>query len=423
MGVNENPKPPSEDWLLVHRQVARAKEELGEAQHVEQFQAVGVLCREALISLAQAVYIPSKHKSPDGVVPSRTDAKRMLEAYVTTELAGDRHRYARRLAAAAIDLAVDLQHTRTADYEHAAMAVEATANVVSLISIASRRGDAKSTIAQLCERYIAEVNPRITHRYTLLHLAKTQLGQVVAAHLQPKDIIEYAKNRRQKVAAQTIRQHLIHLRGLLIRARKVWNLPVSPELLDRLRPELESQGLLAYSKARTRVPTSEELDRLKAYFLEQGKSAKTRIPMAEMSEFARWSARRINEICRLRWSDVNEEKRTCVVRGLIDGRSKKTWDHEFPLLGEAWEIIKRQPRTHDRIFPYNSRSASARYYEAKKALGITDLRFNDLRREAAKQLLKQGYPLEQVLKVVGRVDARSLMRELGLTPKPPPLTR
>jgi integrase len=153
--------------------------------------------------------------------------------------------------------------------------------------------------------------------------------------------------------------------------------------------------------------------------------SKTNIPAppSDLAEFARWTARRISEICRLRWDDIDETNRTCVIRGLVSGRDKKTWDHEFPVLGKAWEIIQRQPRVSERIFPHNAKSAGARYTRAKADLGIKDLRFNDLRREAAKQLLKEGYKLEQVLKVVGRVDTRSLMRELGLTSSTQPLTR
>jgi hypothetical protein len=48
----------------------------------EQFQAVGLLCRETLVSLAQAVYDAQLHPNLDGVTPSDADAKRMLEAYM-----------------------------------------------------------------------------------------------------------------------------------------------------------------------------------------------------------------------------------------------------------------------------------------------------------------------------------------------------
>jgi hypothetical protein len=43
---------------------------------------------EALISVAQAVYVAERHPTLDGVAASNTDAKRMLEALIAVEFAG-----------------------------------------------------------------------------------------------------------------------------------------------------------------------------------------------------------------------------------------------------------------------------------------------------------------------------------------------
>ena len=50
-------------WAKVDRTVGEIRRRLAEADTEEKFQAVGLLCREALISLAEAVYVPSKHPS------------------------------------------------------------------------------------------------------------------------------------------------------------------------------------------------------------------------------------------------------------------------------------------------------------------------------------------------------------------------
>ena len=77
-------------WERVDRNVGELRDRLASSTTEEQFQAVGLLCREALISLAQAVYVPERHPTLDGVAPSPTDGKRMLEAYVAVELGGGR---------------------------------------------------------------------------------------------------------------------------------------------------------------------------------------------------------------------------------------------------------------------------------------------------------------------------------------------
>lgn len=132
-------------WLRVDRGIYEIRRRLEQAEHEEQFQAVGLLCREALISLAQVVYDPQQHPPTDGAQPSETDAKRMLDAYIAVELAGGPNEGVRRHAKAALSLAIKLQHQRTAGYRQAALCAEATTSVVNLIAIISGRRDREST--------------------------------------------------------------------------------------------------------------------------------------------------------------------------------------------------------------------------------------------------------------------------------------
>lgn len=123
------------------RTVSEIRQRLERASTEEQFQAVGLLFREALISLAQTVFDPSRHKVLDGVAVSSTDAKRRLEAYLAAELAGGENKVARQHAKASLDLANELQHKRTATFRQAALCAEATAAVINLIAIMSGRRD------------------------------------------------------------------------------------------------------------------------------------------------------------------------------------------------------------------------------------------------------------------------------------------
>lgn len=124
-------------WVRVDRTVGELRDRLAWATAEEQYQAVGLLCREALISVAQAVFDPARHPTLDGVAASPTDAKRMLEAYIAVELGGAAHEYARKHARSALDFSVNLQHKRTATFRDAAMCVEATTAVVNTIAIVS----------------------------------------------------------------------------------------------------------------------------------------------------------------------------------------------------------------------------------------------------------------------------------------------
>lgn len=126
-------------WEKVDRQIQEVSLRLHEAATEEQYQEVGFLSREVMISVAEAVYDPHRHPPLDGVTPSSTDAKRMLEAFFSVELAGTANEEARMHAKAALNLANALQHKRTADYRTAALCAEATAAVVNLAAIISGR--------------------------------------------------------------------------------------------------------------------------------------------------------------------------------------------------------------------------------------------------------------------------------------------
>ena len=126
-------------WEKVDRQLQEARFGLDTARSEEQFQSVGLLCREALISVAEAAFDPARHLPVDSVEPSRTDARRLLEALIGTELRGGSNEEARAHARAALKLAVALQHRRTADFRMAALCCNATASVINIVAIISGR--------------------------------------------------------------------------------------------------------------------------------------------------------------------------------------------------------------------------------------------------------------------------------------------
>ena len=132
---------PPTGWSRVDRSVGEVRDRLAAATNEEHFQAVGLLCREVLISVAQAVYDRVRHPPVDGVEPSETDAKRMIEAYIAVELAGGAHKEARKHSRSALDLANVLQHRRTATFRDAALCVEATTSVVNVLAVVAGRRD------------------------------------------------------------------------------------------------------------------------------------------------------------------------------------------------------------------------------------------------------------------------------------------
>ena len=85
-GAEVFPEPTG--WPRVDRTLDEVRTGLESGSTEEQFQAVGLMCREALISLAQTVFDQERHSPTDNVETSRTDAKRMLDRYLVVEMDG-----------------------------------------------------------------------------------------------------------------------------------------------------------------------------------------------------------------------------------------------------------------------------------------------------------------------------------------------
>lgn len=126
-------------WERIDRSVKEIKLRLKQAESEEQFQSVGLLCRETIISLAQAIFDEQKHPTLDGIKASKTDAKRMLDAYIAIELSGGANETLRKYARASNDLANELTHKRTATDKDASLCATSTIALVNLIGILEDR--------------------------------------------------------------------------------------------------------------------------------------------------------------------------------------------------------------------------------------------------------------------------------------------
>jgi integrase len=263
-----------------------------------------------------------------------------------------------------------------------------------------------STVTQIIQRMIDDIaaNPDMnqlgtTRLYGLRALQAMPIGERVAASLKRQDIIEFIKWRRKDVCAATALQTLSMLRGAFKHASATWddceNLADVVVAIGAALPYLQKHNLIAKSTPRTRRPSDDEITALLNYYREPRRAHRSKIRMPEIIAFALVSSRRISEICRITWGDVDFDNACYWVRDLKHPTKKKGNDKQFILFPELATIIKRQPRhgmdPSERVFPFNSKSCSASYTVAKKALGIEGLRFHDNRGEAiSRWLLEMG---------------------------------
>lgn len=412
----ERTKSSLSPWTLVERSLEEVRERNRICRTRNDFAAVGHGCAEVFFLLIYAIYVADRRQDVKAALEESTLDH--LKRCIAHRLGGP----SRDAAVAGLNVVSSHQIAGIANAEAAAECLAATESVVRYLSIAAGRRPSTDTVKDVCERFTAK-NPGLgkSQLVTLLKVARSPIGQRVASELTEEDLFDHARRRREDgISGATISQDISYLRGAFIAAG---NLAISVDVIDRAKAALRKAGLVTTATVRDRRPTREELQRLVKYFETPNKRGKRReMPMADIIDFALWTARRIGEICDLRWDDLDEKKVNCRVR-VSDARGRVR-EHWFPLLGKARDIIMRQtPKRGDpRIFPYNSQSASAAYTRAKKAIGIENLRFQDLRREAAARLHESGHSVEQIAKVTGRIDLNSLLRDIGARPPESPDT-
>jgi integrase len=265
---------------------------------------------------------------------------------------------------------------------------------------------AKGTLGDLIDKYTAELYPLKPwgrSKSADLKRLKKDLGAIAVGDLTSLHITRYFQRRRQEgTGGVTISAQVGYLITVLKVARTLWHMDTPVQAARDARTALAEIRLIRKSNRRDRRVSDAEIQQLLAHF----QACDTEVAMGDVIEFCVATAMRIGEVCRLRWSDVDEVNRTVVVRDRKHPSDKLGNDQIVPLLDatgfDAHEIVQRQgPARQGRVFPFNSRTVSAYFTRAVSTLGLRNLRLHDLRHEGVSRLFEAGYRIEQVALVSG----------------------
>lgn len=283
-----------------------------------------------------------------------------------------------------------------------------------------------TTFGDLIDLHLADLQevgkaPRRSKAFTMEAL-KEKLGRVRMADLNRERLIRFGRDRLKEGAGPvTIGMDLSYIKTIITHAAAVYGLAVSPEAVDLARVALKRLGLVGKSRSRDRRPTTDEFNRLLAYF---DGNPRQLIPLARICRFAVATAMRQDEICRIRQADIDASTKTVLIRDRKDPREKDGNDQKVPLLAatgfDAWALLLEQKsatKSRDRIFPYNARSVGTAFRRACRDLKIENLHFHDLRHEGASRLFEAGFTIEQVALVTGHRDWKMLKRYTNLRPE------
>lgn len=269
------------------------------------------------------------------------------------------------------------------------------------------------SLVTLIEQYEKEIAPK--RQMADSHLAhdtrsiKKSFAGMTMRDLTGRGITDWVL--KQTTSPGTRNWHVARLCGVLRQAETHWDVAVPWDDIKRCRDRMWELGYIGVSKERDRRITDAEMTTIKAQVTKG-----TRIPAADVFDFCLKSAMRIGEVTRIQWDDLNEAASTVVIRDRKHPR-KKFGNHQVvPLLNGSLDIILRQPRTDERIFPMHPCVPSKVFLECCRRAGVEDAVLHDLRHEAISRLFEMGFQIQEVAMVSGHRDWKLLRRYTHLKP-------
>lgn len=271
------------------------------------------------------------------------------------------------------------------------------------------------TVGALIDSYVKEIAPlrkmAPTHLGHDIPQVRRAVGHLRLIDLRGRGLVDWAV-KRQKVTRAGNCAIVARLFGVLKQCDMRWSLGVPWADLKASRDMLRSMGLLSDAAARDRRVSDKEIALIKANL-----KPAVKVRMPDIIDFCLHSAMRIGEVCRIEWNDLDLDAGTVVIRDRKHPRKKYGNHCLVPLMGDTAEILERQPKVSERIFPHDTDYISRLFRLAATKAGVKDVVMHDLRHEAISRLFERGYGIQEVALVSGHRNWRDLARYTHIKPQ------
>ncbi len=175
------------------------------------------------------------------------------------------------------------------------------------------------TVKEMIEQYLLEVEKARplgkTKKATL-----EAIGKLNDTDINTQRLVDFALWRMSKagggVQPQTAGNDLAHLGAVLAIAKDAWGYQVDPLAMSGARRVLRKLGYNLKSRERDRRPTLDELGMVLTHYQAMQARRPSVTNMLKVVGFALFSTRRLDEITRIRWADVDEPGQRVLVRDM-----------------------------------------------------------------------------------------------------------
>lgn len=255
------------------------------------------------------------------------------------------------------------------------------------------------------------IDPTTNTHYMLEHLDE-DLGGESGEALTPARLVQWANKRKSEGAGPyTVNMELSALGTTLRHAASFLNLQL-PDVTGQARPLLLHLQLIGGGVRRTRRPSEDELTAVLAYVEERDKIAADAMRVAAIT-----GLRRSELVKKLRWDEIDAGRKAAMIRQRKHPRQNLARDEWVPLLGDSWDIVQRQSKTDERVFPIALEKITDLFTAATRACGIPDLRLHDLRHLASSRLQELGFDDVERMAITGHKSVGMNARYKHPTPE------
>jgi integrase len=217
------------------------------------------------------------------------------------------------------------------------------------------------------------------------------ISSIAAFHIEG-----YKSHRKKKVKGSTINRELACLKHMFTKAIAWGYVTSNPVKGVRFNEENGAEHW--------QILTRDQIIRL----LTNCKS-----PMKEIIQLALTTGMRRGEILALKWGDIDFQSEYILVRKSKSGRSRKVPLNDVSL--RTLLDLKEENGAFDYVF-FNKQTESflkdpkRAFKTACKKSGVVNLRFHDLRHNAATFMIQDGADIHTVSKILGHSDIRVTMK-------------
>lgn len=270
---------------------------------------------------------------------------------------------------------------------------------------ADPRALARSTVAQLLERYRDEVisKKRGAEYETIMVNAMLRYpwAKRSLAHIDAATFAEHRDTRLRTVLPCTVKRELAMLQHAFDIAIKEWSIPL------RANPLKSVSKPGGTNKRDRRIQKGELAPLFRAAKQCKGDGMRALILLAIET------AMRQGELLAAKWSHIDLAARRWLIPLTKNGESRT-----IPLTRRCvrtLRILRKAAGTADRIFDLTREAVKCSWRRIVKRSRIEDLNFHDLRHEAISRFFERGLSIPEVSLISGHKDPRMLFRYTHMT--------